>query len=444
MSLPIVAIVGRPNVGKSSLLNCLVGKRIAIVDAAAGVTRDRISSPVPIGEGYVEVIDTGGFGIEDVDDLTEHITSQIDYAIASADLILFIVDAREGVMPLDKAVADKLRRQDTPVVLLANKIDAAGVTGELGELHSLGFGEPLAISARHRQGIPAIFDAIAERIDLGSERPDEPIMKLAIVGKRNVGKSTFINALAGDERVIVSETPGTTRDSVDVTIQVGGQTFTAIDTAGVRKRRKLANDIEYYSRHRALRSIRRADVILFLLDAAEPVGRVDRQLLEYVAGAYKPVIIVVNKWDLAADKAARSDYQPYLTKAIPELAHAPIIFTTATDGEGVRQAVKLALELFDQSRHRVGTGELNTVFAKLLAAHSPRGKVSRRGGRKGKIYYATQVATAPPTIACFVNNVEAFDRTYQRYLLNHLREHLPFEEVPIRLIFRPRTRKPRE
>ncbi len=439
MSLPVVAIVGRPNVGKSSLLNCLVGKRVAIVDSVPGVTRDRISVPVPMGEGYVELVDTGGYGIEDVDNLTAEITSQIDYAIATADLILFVVDAREGLTALDKSVAKKLRRQDKPVVLAANKVDTVNVATELGELASLGFGEPAPISALHRRGLADLCETIVERIGPVGELPDEPVMKLAIVGRRNVGKSTFINSLAGAERVIVSETPGTTRDSVDVTIEIEGRTFIAIDTAGVRKRRKVSGDIEFYARHRALRSIRRADVVLFLIDAVEPIGRVDRQLLEYIAEAYKPVVLVVNKWDLAAGKAQRSDFEPYLTKAIPELAHAPIIFTTAAEAKGVREAVNLALDLFAQCRRRVGTGQLNALMEKLIKRHAPR--LGRRSHLPGKIYYATQVATAPPTIACFVNNIESFDRTYQRYLLNQLRQHLPFAEVPIRLIFRPRERE---
>ena len=437
MALPIVAIVGRPNVGKSSLLNCLVGKRIAIVDALPGVTRDRISAPVPLGDGYVELLDTGGIGVEDPDGLTGQITQQIEFAVASAAVILFVVDAREGLTPLDRTVAEKLRRASAPAILVANKVDAEGQSLELGELNALGFGEPLGVSALHRRGLADLIDAIAERVGQVGEGVEEPVMKIAIVGKRNVGKSTFVNALAGAERVIVSETPGTTRDSVDVRFEMDGRALVAIDTAGVRKRRKLADDIEFYSRHRALRSIRRADVVLFMIEATEPVGRVDKQLVQYVTELFKPLVLLVNKWDLAEDRATQDDYGPYLTKELPELPYAPIVFTRAHEGVGVREAVDMAGELFRQSRLRVGTSELNVCIEEIVSHHSPR---AGRSGRPSRIYYATQITAAPPTIVCFVNALDPFDATYQRYMLNQFRQRLPFSEVPIRLLFRQRRR----
>ena len=442
MSLPVVAIVGRPNVGKSSLLNCLTGRRIAIVDATPGVTRDRISTPLPIGtdpetgdERYVELVDTGGYGIEDTDDLTDEITGQIDYAMSAAALILFVVDAREGVAPLDKSVAERLRHAEKPVILVANKVDSLKTPTEQGELHALGFGEPMIISATHQLGTNALLEVIAERLGPEAETADEPIMKLAIVGKRNVGKSTLINTLAGTDRVIVSEIPGTTRDSVDVRFEMAGKSLVAIDTAGVRKRSKLADDIEFYSRHRAMRSIRRADVAMLMFDAVEPVGKVEKQLAEYISGLYKPTVFVVNKWDLVPDGVTRDEYGPYLTRILPGLSYAPIVFTSAAGGEGVREAVGLAGELFDQARRRVPTAELNVAMEEILAHHSPR---SKRTGRPPKIYYVTQIATAPPTIAAFVNNADAFEPTFRRYIINQLRLRLPFPEVPIRLIFRPK------
>ena len=441
MSLPIVAIVGRPNVGKSSLLNCLSGRRIAIVAPTPGVTRDRVSAPVAVAESpegprYVELVDTGGIGIEDVDDLTEHVQSQIAYAVAEADLILFVVDAREGLTPLDKEVARRLRRQDKPVVLLANKIDQAELVSELGELHRLGFGEPMAVSAKHRGGIRDLLDAIADRLgDRAAEAPDTSVMKLAVVGKRNAGKSTFINVLAGEERVIVSETPGTTRDSVDVTIELDGRKVMLIDTAGVRKRRKLSGDIEFYSRHRALRSIRRADVVAMMIDASVPVSQVDKELAGCIAADCKPVVLVVNKWDLAHKVASGEDYAEYLTKTFPGLSFAPISLTVAPTGKNVRQTIRLAEQLFDQANTRVGTGQVNAVVEEILALRGPSHKA---GTKPPKILYASQVSTAPPTIVCFVNDVRSFHGSYERFLVNQLRARLPFAEVPIRLLFRQR------
>jgi len=438
MSLPVVAIVGRPNVGKSSLLNALVGRRVAIVDSVAGVTRDRVSAPVPVGEGYVEVVDTGGFGIEDVDDLTDHIVDQIDLAMSEASLALFVVDAQDGLRPLDRAVAKRLRRQDKPVLLVANKVDNESIGTQLGELSALGFGEPMPVSATQRDGVDKLMAAVVDQVGSQAQAPEEPVMKIALVGRRNVGKSTFINALAGAERVIVSEVPGTTRDSVDVRIEMDERTLLAIDTAGIRRKSKLADDIEFYSRHRSLRSIRRADAVLMLMDATVPVGKVDKQLLEYVAEAFKPVVLVVNKWDLAAAKQAqRDDYGPYLSRQLTGVGYAPIIFTTASNGQGVREAVSLAGDLVDQARQRVATAELNAVVEQITAKHAPR---TGKAGRGPKIYYAAQIAVEPPTIALFVNNVRAFDPTYRRYLLNQFRERLPFAEVPIRLLIRPRRR----
>jgi len=441
MSLPVVAIVGRPNVGKSSLLNCLVGKRIAIVDATAGVTRDRVSAPLPVGEGYVELVDTGGIGIVDSDHLSAHVESQINYAIAAASAIIFLVDAREGLMPLDSAAARRLRRQDKPVILAANKADHEDLASQLGEFARLGFGEPLAVSAKHSRGLADLLDAVAAALGPALEETFAPsaVMKLAVVGKRNTGKSTFINALVGQPRVIVSETPGTTRDSVDVTAELDGRSFTIIDTAGVRKRKSLSGDVEFYSYHRAMRSVRRADVVALMIDASVPISQVDKDLAGDVAKQFKPVVLVVNKWDLAAGKAAGTDYQEYLAKVFPELPYAPISLTSATEGLNVRQTIGLAEELFDQARARVPTARLNSTIKEILALRGPSHKA---GTKPPKVLYASQIATCPPTIVCFVNDVRGFDATYQRFLVSQLRKRLPFEEVPIRLILRQRRGGP--
>ncbi|MDY6913055.1 MAG: ribosome biogenesis GTPase Der [Planctomycetota bacterium] len=444
MSLPVAAIVGRPNVGKSSLLNCLTGKRIAIVDATPGVTRDRISAPLALNESgesgrYVELVDTGGIGIEDVDNLTEHVESQIAYAIGAAALIIFLVDARQGATPLDRQVARRLRRQERPVILVANKVDRPNLAAEVGELHSLGFGEPVCISATHALGTDDLLEAVRERLgEAARDEPVEPIMKLAVVGKRNAGKSTFINALAGQPRVIVSETPGTTRDSIDVQVELAGRPFVLIDTAGVRKKRKLADDVEYYSRHRALRSIRRADVVALMLDASVPVSQVDKELAGEIAEQFKPVLFLVNKWDLAREVADGEDYAEYLTKMFPSLAYAPISLASATEGTNLPQTIRLAEQLFTQSRRRVPTSQLNVAIGEILKLRGPSHKA---GTRPPKILYASQVSTAPPTIVFFVNDVRSFDTGYQRFLLNQMRERLDFAEVPVRLIFRQRRQK---
>ncbi|MFP4355138.1 MAG: ribosome biogenesis GTPase Der [Phycisphaerae bacterium] len=437
--MPIVAIVGRPNVGKSSLLNVLAGRRISIVDATPGVTRDRVSVCCELSEsgGWVELVDTGGMGIEDTDKLTDHVESQITYGITAADLVLFVVDAREGVTPLDRHVADRLRKEEKKVVLLANKIDQAGVVTEVGEMFALGFGEPMQVSAAHNQNIDLLRETILETLgDAVWQEPEETVMKLALVGKRNAGKSTFLNALAGSQRVIVSETPGTTRDSVDVDVVLDGRTFTLIDTAGVRKKKSLDGDIEFYSFTRSMSSISRADVVALLIDASVKVSQVDKKLAMAVAEQHKPVLFVVNKWDLADQFADPEDYAEYLEKVFPMLAFAPISLTTAIDGGNVRETIQLAEQLFAQSHHRIGTGKLNSIIKEILELRGPSHK---RGTKPPKIYYASQVASNPPTIVLFVNDPRSFDQTYQRFLINQFRQRTPFAEVPIRLIIRQRS-----
>ncbi|NLW83848.1 MAG: ribosome biogenesis GTPase Der [Phycisphaerae bacterium] len=439
MALPVVAIIGRPNVGKSSLLNSLSGQMISIVDPTAGVTRDRISTVLEYNERYFELVDTGGYGIVDSDALETHVENQIFQAISKANLVLFVVDIREGITPLDTKIAQLLRKSDLTVMPVANKADSPKQLSLAGEFVRLGFGEPICISAKNMVNRAELLERIDDALDhLPREKPAPTVMKIAIVGKRNAGKSTFINAVVGEERVIVSEVPGTTRDAVDVLFEKDGKQYLIIDTAGVRKVGKMAHDVEYYGYTRALRSIRRADVVLFMMDATTPVSQVDKKLGHLVRDEFKPCILIVNKWDLAKDVAASDDYADYLDKVLIGLRHAPIAFTTAKDAKNIQSVLDIATELFKQSGTKVSTGRLNKAVQKIT---EERAGGRSKGGGFPKIYYATQVSTRPVSVLLFVNKPALFDETYQRFFISRLGELLGLEEVPIRLLLRQRTEK---
>ncbi len=363
MALPVVAIIGRPNVGKSSLLNALAGARISIVEPSAGVTRDRISTIIGKDGWYFELIDTGGYGIVDADHLGEHIEQQILAAIESANLVVFMVDIRDGLVPLDEVIARLLRKHGLETIGVANKADTARMFPAAGEFSKLGFGEFLCISAKNNLNKAVLLDKIFDKLgDVESGRPPEPVMKIAIVGKRNSGKSTLVNAMVGAERVIVSETPGTTRDAVDVRFEKDGKTIIVIDTAGIRKKSKIADSIEFYSYARATRSIRRADVVLFLIDAAVAGSQVDKRIASLLAEEYKSCILVVNKWDLAKSSAVTGEYEEYLTKLLPGLRYTPIAFTTATEAKNVQSVLDLAAQVFKQVTTWIPTAKLNKAF----------------------------------------------------------------------------------
>jgi GTP-binding protein len=441
VSIPVVAIVGRPNVGKSSLFNWLAGRRIAIVDPTAGVTRDRVSTLLKLGDRFVELCDTGGMGIEDSDNLTPDIERQIQTAIDQAHVVLHVVDGRAGLVPLDEEVAARLRYVTKPVVCVANKCDTPEIDANTAEFYKLGRGKLVCVSAQQNRGRDELLKILQERLPAPEEleTPADVAMKLAIVGRRNTGKSTFINSLAQSERMIVSEVPGTTRDSVDVRFERDGKVFVAIDTAGVRKKKSLANDIEFYSLARAERSVRRADVVLLFFDAQQRISRVDKQLAEYILDQHKPAIFVVNKWDLMLPRPT-GKMGDYIRATFPSLAHVPIAFITAKAGKNVQQVLNLAQALHKQAGARVSTGDLNRVLREAMERNPP----PLRQNRRAKVYYATQVAANPPTIVLFTNGPELFDNTYLRYLLKTFRDQLPFAEVAIKLHLRAKRREDAE
>ncbi len=438
MGLPVVTIIGRPNVGKSSLLNALAGEMISIVEPTAGVTRDRVSTFIGRDSRYFELVDTGGYGIVDADQLSDHIERQIMQAITLADLVLFVVDIRDGLTPLDQRIAELLRKHNLDVIGVANKADTASMFPAAGEFVRLGFGEFLCVSAQNNLNKAELLDEIFRRLkdveEMGA--PPEPAMKIAIVGKRNAGKSSLVNAIAGSERVIVSEVPGTTRDAIDVRIEKDGKTLVVIDTAGVRKRGKITNSIEFYGYVRSIRSISRADVVWLLIDATVPVSEVDKKLAHLVAEEFKACILVVNKWDLAKDRAVTGDYEEYLTKMLPMLRYAPIAFTTATEGKNVQSVLDLSAEMHKQATTWITTGRLNKAFEIIK---DERAAPQKRGTRWPRVYYVTQIAANPVTFLMFVNDPALFDENYRRYVTSRLRELLPIAEVPIRLLARPKT-----
>ena len=446
MPLPKVVIVGRPNVGKSSLFNWLAQRKIAIVDDVSGVTRDRVGTLVQIGNEeshrFFELIDTGGVGMVDRDDLGEEVDNQIKAAMHEADLSLFVEDVRDGIKPLDEEVAQRLRYLDKPVILVINKSDVPALDESATGFQKLGRGTPVFISVHQNRNKRELLNLIDDRLaDTACDKPRDAVMKVAVVGRPNTGKSTFINMLAQSERMIVSEVAGTTRDSVDVRFDLDGLPFTAIDTAGVRRKAKIRDDLDFYSVHRAERSIRRADVVFLFLDPIQGISRLDKQLADYIGKQYKPCVFVVNKWDLMraeADEPSVEQMNKYaisMQHSFRTMTYAPIAFITAKTGKNVKSLLNLAQSMFKQANKRIGTGALNRIVHEAILAHAP----PSRENRAPKVYFGTQIDVDPPTIVLFVNKPSLFDVPYQRYLLKVFREKLPFHDIPVKLYLRARV-----
>ena len=460
MSLPRIAIVGRPNVGKSSLLNRLARQQVSIVAPEPGVTRDRVSSVIEVDAPLdspsgtpaklAEVIDTGGFGAYtaqgkryddvgcDLATLAPDIEAQIHAAAHEADVILFVVDVQSGLCGLDHQFATLLRRHGDAgkIVPVANKVDSDKWIPDSVEASVLGFGPPLCVSATTGFGLRELLEDLHGRIVEAPEKEPDQEMKIAIVAKRNAGKSTLINALAGEPRVIVSEIAGTTRDAIDVRFDIAGRRMLAIDTAGVRKRKSISGAVEAYAYHRMLAALRRADVAVFLIDATVEVSQVDKALSLELQHQFKPTVIAVNKWDLVEERLTGRDYLRYLTEQLRGLSFAPIVFISATEGRGLRDLVGMAFNLYRQAGHFESTGRLNKIVESILDRRGP----SPRLGNQAKVYYAAQISAHPPTVALVVNDPGLFRGGYERYLRNRLHDELPYSEVPIRLLFRKRKR----
>ncbi len=432
---PIVAIVGRQNVGKSTLLNRLAGKPLAIVEDLPGTTRDRVFANIAWQGLEFAMIDTGGLELK-VDSTVAHgIMEQIQAAIAEADVIIFLADAKDGVTPSDLDVADLLRRADKPIVLAVNKADNARLEAAAVEFYQLGLGDPLAISAHHGRGTAELLDKIVAL--LPTPQPVEveaKAIKIAIVGRPNVGKSMLLNAIVGDRRAIVDDAPGTTRDALDTLFDFDGQNVLLIDTAGIRRRGRIETGIEQYSVLRALRAIDRADIALLVLDASEAVTAQDTHIAGYIQQAAKGIVLILNKWDMVEDKNT-AEWSRHIRDHFRFMAYAPVLFTSAKYGQGVGNIIPQAKQVHQERFKRLSTAMVNNVVQKAVADHSP----PRVNNKQLKILYATQAEVNPPTFVLFVNNTKLVHFSYQRYLENELRQSFGFSGTPIRLILKARS-----
>lgn len=434
MALPLVAIVGRPNVGKSTLFNRLVGGRTAIVDDQPGVTRDRIAATADWNGRAFQIVDTGGLVPGTREAMEREVAHQVEAAIGAADLILFVTDAREGVTGSDEEIALRLRPEVGRVLLVANKVDRPGDHAATAELHALGLGDPQPVSAVQGLGSGDLLDRIVER--LPPAEPDEAsssAVRISVLGKPNVGKSSFVNRLLGEQRVIVSAIPGTTRDAVDTRLRWQSREVVLIDTAGLRKTSARESGLEYYTYLRTLAALERSDVTVVLLAADEPLARQDLRILNLAEERGKGIVAAVNKWDLVeAETGTAEAYGRAFRAMAPSLAFVPLVFVSAKTGRRVERALQAAWEVGEARRRRIPTAEVNRVLQQLIARYPP--PVHR--GRAVRLLYANQVAAEPPTFVLFTNDPAGVSESYRRYVEGGMREAWPFEGVPLRFVYR--------
>ncbi|WP_026882355.1 ribosome biogenesis GTPase Der [Clostridium akagii] len=436
MAKPIVAIVGRPNVGKSTLFNKLAGKRISIVQDTPGVTRDRIYAEAEWLNNVFTIIDTGGIEPESQDAIVAQMRRQAQIAIETAGVIIFIVDGKQGLTDADNEVALMLRKSGKPVVLVVNKIDNLSDEQNAYEFYNLGIGEPVTISSTQGLGLGDMLDVVVGHFsELHNANEDDDVINIAFVGKPNVGKSSLINKLLGEDRVIVSDVPGTTRDAIDSHLETSIGKFTLIDTAGIRRKSKVKEEIERYSVIRTLAAIERADVCILMVDATEELSDQDEKIIGYAHELNKAIMVVVNKWDLIEkDDKTMINTKRILQYKLSFMAYAPYIFISALTGQRAGKVLDMAKECYTNYSRRISTGVLNDVISKAVLMKEPPVIALRRL----KIFYVTQVGAKPPTFVFFVKNQTSLHFSYERYLANKLRESFDFSGTGIKLIFRER------
>ncbi len=439
MAKPLVAMVGRQNVGKSTLFNRIVGQRLAIVEDMPGTTRDRLYADAEWQGRSFTLVDTGGLVLGSEDDLLKRVRMQAQQAMADADVIVFVTDVVEGVTPTDVEVADILRRTQKPIILVVNKADNARRRLEVADFYSLGLGDVHATSALHGTGVADALDAVVASFPASPQVEEEAqAIRIAIVGRTNVGKSSLLNALLREERVIVSPVAGTTRDAIDTLLTWYGQQVVLIDTAGIRRRGKVAPGVEKYSVMRALRAIDRSDVVLLVTDGSEGPKAQDAHIASYVLEDNKSVVVVVNKWDLVPkDHRTMDAYREQVRSQLKFIPYAPVTFVSALTRKRVDQVLETAVRVYQQRFQRIPTAELNELVQESIARHNPPSKA----GKRLAFYYATQPTVDPPTLVFFVNDSRLVHFSYERYLENRIRERWGFEGTPLRLRFEGREKK---